>query len=76
MPQLEDKMSLRTRNPLPLLVILPVLMYLQLLNCTARILNLYSSFMLATAVGIGRYYKSTEKGWIYSIPKGDHKKVQ
>lgn len=63
-------MSVRTRNPLPLLVIIPVLMYLQLLNYTARILNLYSSFMMAIALGIERYYKSTEKGWIYSIPNG------
>lgn len=74
MPQLGDMMSVRTRNPLPLLVILPVVMYLKstavLLNCTARILNFYSSFMLAIAVDLERYYKSTEKGWIYSIPKG------
>lgn len=76
MPQLGDRMSVRTRNPLPLLVIIRVLMYLQLLNCTARILHLHSSFMLATAVGIERYYKSTEESWIYSIPRGHREKVQ
>lgn len=68
-PQLGDRMSVTTTNPLPLLVILPVLMYLQLLNCIA-VLNLNSSFMLATAAGIERCYKRTEKGWICSIPKG------